>query len=157
MQFRFIFVLRERKPDGRMRHPIFLGLFYKSTKKNVYSVCTHIKAKLLQFRLSSWLRGVFASTVRREKTKKSSDSSDTCALTFKLSTLTMQPVHYHYKKQSVKHMTFRLLGTISSQDLKWDTNISHFSTEITWNNLSQEQLLLSAFPSQSKVPRRLGK
>ncbi len=40
-------------------------------------------------------------------------------------------------------------------------NINHFSTEITYNNMYQELFppdrLLSAFPSRSKVPRRLGK
>ncbi len=69
--------------------------------KNIclYSVCTKIKANLLQLQLSSWLRGVVASTVRREK--KSSDcSTAACVLTFKHSTLTMQPVHYHYKKNN---------------------------------------------------------
>ncbi len=66
-EFRFIFVLRERKPDGRKRHPIFLGLFYKSATICFYCECTQIKANLLQFRLSSWLKGVVASTVRRKK------------------------------------------------------------------------------------------
>ncbi len=28
-EFQFIFVLLERKPDGRKRHPICFGLFYK--------------------------------------------------------------------------------------------------------------------------------
>ncbi len=95
-EFRFIFVLREMKPDGRKRHPIFLGLIYKSAKISFYCECTQIKANLLQFRLSSWLKGVFASTGRRKR--KSSDcSSAACAHTVKHSTLTMQPVHYHYK------------------------------------------------------------
>ncbi len=84
----------------------FLGLFYKSAKISFYCECTQIKANLLQFRLSLWLKGVFASTVRRGK--KSSDcSSAACAqprtqLSFATLTI-MQPVHYHYKKQSVKH------------------------------------------------------
>ncbi len=38
---------------------------------------------------------------------------------------------------------------------------SCFSTEVTWNNLSQElffpDLLMSAFPSRSKIQRRIGK
>ncbi len=40
-------------------------------------------------------------------------------------------------------------------------NINHLSTEITYNNMYQELFppdrLLSALPSRSKVPRRLGK
>ncbi len=51
--FRLIFVMRERKADGRKCHPIFLGLFYKSAKISFYCECTQIKANLLQFRLSS--------------------------------------------------------------------------------------------------------
>ncbi len=47
----------------------FLGLFYKSANICFYCECTQIKANLLQFRLSSWLKGVFASTVRRKKKK----------------------------------------------------------------------------------------
>ncbi len=31
-EFRLIFVLRERKPDGRKPHSIFLGLFYNKRK-----------------------------------------------------------------------------------------------------------------------------
>ncbi len=64
----FIFVLRQRKLDGRKQHPIFVfGLFYKSAKICFYCECTQIKANLLQFRLSSWLKGVFASIIRRKK------------------------------------------------------------------------------------------
>ncbi len=63
---RFIFVLREREPDGRKQHVILLGLFYESTNICFYYECTQIKANLLQFWLSSWLKGVFASTVRRK-------------------------------------------------------------------------------------------
>ncbi len=78
-EFRFIFVLCERKPDCRKRHAIFLGLFYKSAKIRFYCECTQIKANLLQFQLSSWLKGVFASTVRRKN--KSSDCSSAHART----------------------------------------------------------------------------
>ncbi len=47
----------------------FFDLFYKSAHICFYSVCTQIKANLLQSQLSSWLKGVFASTVRKEKIK----------------------------------------------------------------------------------------
>ncbi len=62
-KFRFIFVLRERKPDGRKRHPIFWLILQKC--KDLFLLCTQIKENFLQFRLSSWLKGVVASTVRR--------------------------------------------------------------------------------------------
>ncbi len=39
-EFRLIFVLRERKPDGRKRNPIFLGLIYKS-QRFVFIVNVH--------------------------------------------------------------------------------------------------------------------
>ncbi len=39
--------------------------FVISIKKILYSICTKIKANLLQLQLSSWLRGVVASTVRK--------------------------------------------------------------------------------------------
>ncbi len=69
-----------------------------------YCECTQIKANLLQFRLSSWLRGAVASTVRRGKKIKWLLQCRMCT-TVKHSTLTiMQPVYYHYKKQPVKHM-----------------------------------------------------
>ncbi len=68
-EFRFIFVLRERKPRRQKAASYFsLGLFYKSTKICFYCECTQIKANLLQLRLSLWLK-VVASTVRRKKIK----------------------------------------------------------------------------------------
>ncbi len=45
----------------------FLGLFYKSANICFYGACTQIKANLLQFRLSSWLKWVVACTVTRPK------------------------------------------------------------------------------------------
>ncbi len=59
------------------------------------------KANLLQFRLSS---KEYLLPLLEGKRKSSDCSSAACPHTVKLSTLTMQPVHYHYKKQSVKHM-----------------------------------------------------
>ncbi len=100
-EFLFIFVLREMKPDGRKRNPIFLGLFYKSANICFYCECTQIKANLLQFRLSS---KEYLLPLLEGKRKSRDCSSAACAHTVKHSTLTMQPVHYHYKKQSVKHM-----------------------------------------------------
>ncbi len=63
-EFRLIFVLRERKPDGRKRHPIFLGLFYKSA--NLFLLWMHTN-KSKPFTIPIIFKGVFASTVRREK------------------------------------------------------------------------------------------
>ncbi len=88
-EFRLIFVMRERKPDGRKQNPIFLGLFYKSANICFYCECTQIKANLLQFRLSSkehllpLLEGKIAPVLHAR-----------AQLSF---TLTMQPAHYHYK------------------------------------------------------------
>ncbi len=79
---------------------LFFFLFYKKAKKIFFIECTQIKADLLQFRLSSWPRGV-AST---EEGINPVIASATHAHTFKHSTFTLQPVHYHYKKQPVKHM-----------------------------------------------------
>ncbi len=47
------FCAARKETDGRKRHAIFLGLFYKSAKISFYCECTQIKANLLQFRLSS--------------------------------------------------------------------------------------------------------
>ncbi len=94
-EFRLIFVMRERKPDGRKQNPIFLGLFYKSANICFYCECTQIKANLLQFRLSS---KEYLLPLLEGKRKSSYCSSAACAHTVKLSTFTMQPVHYHYKK-----------------------------------------------------------
>ncbi len=66
-EFQFIFVLREWKADGRKRHHIFGWLILQKSKDLFYCECTQIKANLLQFRLSSLLRGVVASTARRGK------------------------------------------------------------------------------------------
>ncbi len=101
-EFWFIFVLPERKPDGRKQHPIFLGLFYKSAKICFYFEHAQIKENLLQFRLL-WLKGVVASTLRRKK--KIKWSLQRCMHT-QLSILPWKCCLfiYHYKKQSVKHM-----------------------------------------------------
>ncbi len=64
MQSLFIIVLREIKADGRKLHSILFLILQKSKDNFFYWLCTQIKADLLQFRLSSWPRGV-ASTVRR--------------------------------------------------------------------------------------------
>ncbi len=69
-------------------------LLQKSKDNFFYCLCTQIKADLLQFRLSSWPRGV-ASTVRRGINPVIAPA--THAYTFKHSTFTMRPVHYHYK------------------------------------------------------------
>ncbi len=90
----------------------FLDLIYKSAKICFYCECTQIKANLLQLQLSSWLNGVVASTVRRKKV--SSDCSSTaCEHTVKLSTLTIQPVHYHSKKHMGKKHTAQFKYTCS--------------------------------------------
>ncbi len=79
---------------------LFFVLFYKKAKIIFFIECTQIKADLLQFRLSSWPRGV-ASTVRRRINPVIAPAPHACAY---LSTFTIQPVHYHYIKQPVKHM-----------------------------------------------------
>ncbi len=84
MQSLFIIVLRKIKADGRKMHSIFLSYFTKKQRLFFYCECTQIKEDLLQFRLSSWLRGVFASTARREKYKVLAPAPH--ALTFKHST-----------------------------------------------------------------------
>ncbi len=78
----------------------FFFLFYKKAKIIFFIECTQIKADLLQFRLSSWPRGV-ASTVGRGINPVIAAAR---MRSFKHSTFTMQPVHYHYIKQPVKHM-----------------------------------------------------
>ncbi len=69
----------------------FFALFYKKAKICFYCQCTQIKANLLQFRLSSRLRGVVASTVRRGKSQVIAPAPHDH--TVKLSTFTMQPVN----------------------------------------------------------------
>ncbi len=101
MQSLFIIVLREIKADGRKLHSIFFLILQKSKDNFFYCLCTQIKADLLQFRLSSWPRGV-AFAVGRGINPVIAPAPH--ARTFKHSTFTMQPVHYHYKKQPVKHM-----------------------------------------------------
>ncbi len=64
--FWFIFVLPERKPDGRKQHPYFFRLILQKSKDLfLFWTCTN-KRNLLQFRLL-WLKGVVASTLRRKK------------------------------------------------------------------------------------------
>ncbi len=89
-EFRFIFVLRERKPRRQKAASYFsLGLFYKSTKICFYCECTQIKANLLQLRLSLWLK-VVASTVRRKKIKWLLQAPH-ARTQFSIASLTMQP------------------------------------------------------------------
>ncbi len=47
------FCAARKETRRQKRHPIFLGLFYKSANICFYCECTQIKANLLQFRLSS--------------------------------------------------------------------------------------------------------
>ncbi len=82
----------EIKADGRKLHSIFF-LILQKRKDNFFIECTQIKADLLQFRLSSWPRGV-ASTVGRGINPVIASAR---MRSFKHSTFTMQPVHYHYK------------------------------------------------------------
>ncbi len=119
----------------------FCLILQKSKDYFFYCKCTQIKADLLQFRLSSWPRGV-ASTVRRGINPVIAPALH--ALKFKHSTFTMQPVHYHYKnnwsniwkkhtalfKYVVKSV---LLSVIKSNQIKSNHFYCHITTaQVPW-------------------------
>ncbi len=98
MQSLFIIVLREIKADGRKMHSIFF-LFYKKAKI-IFLLFMYTNKRpftipiiFMTEELLPLLEGEYIQWLLQRRMRS-----------FKYSTFTMQPVHYHYKKQPVKHM-----------------------------------------------------
>ncbi len=101
MQSLFIIVLREIKADGRKLHSIFFSLILQKSKEFFLLFMYINKSRPFTIPIIFMTE---RSCFHCWKRNTSSDCSSDACVTFKHSTFTMQPVHYHYIKQPVKHM-----------------------------------------------------